>query len=163
MDASGRKALSVRFGAITAQNVGVLRVLNQKIFPVRYNDGFYSDILSMPRELTKFGIVEDIIVSAICCRVETMPGGVERVYIMTLGVLEPYRRYKLGGALLQSVLDYCEKSHMDHIYLHVQTSNAEAIKFYATYGFEITQTIHNYYRNITPPDCYILARSFGTQ
>ncbi|KAF0691345.1 Aste57867_17401 [Aphanomyces stellatus] len=154
-------AYPAQFGPITTHNVGVLRVLNRTIFPVRYNDSFYSDILSTPRELSKFGYVDGMIVAAICCRVETMPDGVERVYIMTLGVLEPYRKHRLGGALLQSVLDHCETSKMDHIYLHVQTSNAAAIRFYTHHGFQVTQTIHNYYRNISPPDCYILARTFS--
>ncbi|RQM11807.1 hypothetical protein B5M09_001016, partial [Aphanomyces astaci] len=107
-------ALPIEFGPITTQNVGVLRVLNQVIFPVRYTDSFYTDIVSTPRELSKFGIV----------------------------------------------LAHCERTHMDHIYLHVQTSNTDAIRFYTTHGFRITQTIYNYYRNISPPDCYILARSF---
>ncbi|ETV70450.1 hypothetical protein H257_14112 [Aphanomyces astaci] len=153
-------ALPIEFGPITTQNVGVLRVLNQVIFPVRYTDSFYTDIVSTPRELSKFGYVNGMIVSSICCRVEATPDGLDRVYIMTLGVLEPYRKLKLGGALLDSVLAHCERTHMDHIYLHVQTSNTDAIRFYTTHGFRITQTIYNYYRNISPPDCYILARSF---
>ncbi|KAF0752034.1 hypothetical protein AaE_006182 [Aphanomyces astaci] len=179
-------ALPIEFGPITTQNVGVLRVLNQVIFPVRYTDSFYTDIVSTPRELSKFGYVNGMIVSSICCRVEATPDGLDRVYIMTLGVLEPYRKLKLGesihdrrhvprfmgrlmrglhtgGALLDSVLAHCERTHMDHIYLHVQTSNADAIRFYTTHGFRITQTIYNYYRNISPPDCYILARSFASR
>ncbi|ETV91678.1 hypothetical protein H310_13755 [Aphanomyces invadans] len=161
MGSRDRDALPVEFGPITAQNVGVLRVLNQVIFPVRYNDAFYTDIVSTPRELSKYGCVNGMIVSSICCRVETMPDGFERVYIMTLGVLEPYRKHSLGGALLESVLAHCERMKMDHIYLHVQTSNAAAIRFYERHGFHVTQTIYNYYRNISPPDCFILARSFG--
>ncbi|RHY32560.1 hypothetical protein DYB32_002432 [Aphanomyces invadans] len=178
MGSRDRDALPVEFGPITAQNVGVLRVLNQVIFPVRYNDAFYTDIVSTPRELSKYGCVNGMIVSSICCRVETMPDGFDRVYIMTLGVLEPYRKHSLGelhstemftiswrlhagGALLESVLAHCERMKMDHIYLHVQTSNAAAIRFYERHGFHVTQTIYNYYRNISPPDCFILARSFG--
>jgi ribosomal protein S18 acetylase RimI-like enzyme len=117
-------------------------------------------------------------VGAICCRVESMPNGRERVYIMTLGVLEAYRKNKLGtheighafmsisckrsigAALLKSALDYCDEEGMDSIYLHVQTSNADALRFYERFGFEITHTIYNYYKNIVPPDCYILAKSF---
>ncbi|RHY14624.1 hypothetical protein DYB25_002188 [Aphanomyces astaci] len=183
-------ALPIEFGPITTQNVGVLRVLNQVIFPVRYTDSFYTDIVSTPRELSKFGTStrshhRPSFIVATVHRLPT-PDGLDRVYIMTLGVLEPYRKLKLGesihdrrhvprfmgrlmrglhtgGALLDSVLAHCERTHMDHIYLHVQTSNADAIRFYTTHGFRITQTIYNYYRNISPPDCYILARSFASR
>ncbi|OQR92283.1 acetyltransferase, GNAT family protein [Achlya hypogyna] len=148
------------FGPITTTNVGMLRVLNTVIFPVHYNDNFYIDIVETPRGLSKYGYIDGMAVGAICCRIETTHQGRERVYIMTLGVLAAYRQQHVGTALLESVLEYCAATGMDHIYLHVQTSNAAAIRFYLRLGFKITQTIHNYYKHIEPPDCYILAKSF---
>ncbi|KDO28870.1 hypothetical protein SPRG_05741 [Saprolegnia parasitica CBS 223.65] len=150
----------VAFGPITTANVGVLRVLNREIFPVHYTDSFYTDIVETPHGLSKYALVDGLAVGAICCRIETTLQKRERVYIMTLGVLAAYRRQHVGAALLQSVLAYCEQTGMDHIYLHVQTSNAGAIRFYLGHGFEIRQTIHNYYKHIVPPDCYILAKAF---
>jgi len=50
---------------------------------------------------------------------------------------------------------------MCEIYLHVQTNNEDAIKFYKKFGFEITDTIQNYYINIEPRDCYVVSKSFA--
>jgi hypothetical protein len=44
------------------------------------------------------------------------------------------------------------------VYLHVQTSNADALSFYRKkFGFETRGIIRNYYKRIEPPDCYVLA------
>lgn len=63
-----------------------------------------------------------------------------------------------GTRLLNHVLDLCSKQNISEIYLHVQTNNEDAINFYKKFGFEITDTIQNYYTNITPPDCYVLTK-----
>ena len=46
---------AITFGGINENNVEQLRLLNETIFPVRYNDKFYNDILHMLPEFTKFG------------------------------------------------------------------------------------------------------------
>lgn len=66
-----------------------------------------------------------------------------------------------GTKLLNHVFDLSAKQNISEIYLHVQTNNDDAIAFYKKFGFEITQTIHNYYMNITPPDCYVLTKFIG--
>jgi len=97
---------------------------------------------------------------------------------MTLGVLGPYRRYGIGthkkGFL---VLMFVGTKLLDHIlsqaqnqtrttptqpvktlYLHVQTTNQEAVDWYTKRGFIIEQTIEGYYRNIEDRDAHILVR-----
>ncbi|KAG1367567.1 N-alpha-acetyltransferase 50 [Cocos nucifera] len=68
---------------------------------------------------------------------------------------------KLGTKLLTHVLDLSSKQNISEIYLHVQTNNDDAIGFYKKFGFEITDTIQNYYANITPPDCYVLSKTIA--
>ncbi|CAA2933524.1 N-alpha-acetyltransferase 50 [Olea europaea subsp. europaea] len=104
----------------------------------------------------------DICVGSIACRLEKKEGGAIRVYIMTLGVLAPYRGLGIGTKLVSYVLDLCAKQNIGEIYLHVQTNNEDAINFYKKFGFEITETIQNYYTNITPPDCFVVTK-FITQ
>ena len=57
------------------------------------------------------------------------------------------------------ILDYAG-AHADvgEVYLHVQTSNEEALKFYAHFGFSVTGTIPNYYKRIEPPDCFVVSK-----
>lgn len=66
-----------------------------------------------------------------------------------------------GSKLLNHVLEMCSKQNMCEIYLHVQTNNEDAIKFYKKFGFKITDTIQNYYINIEPRDCYVVTKSFA--
>ena len=55
----------------------------------------------------------------------------------------------------------CTKQNVSEIYLHVQTNNEDAIKFYKKFGFDITDTIPDYYINIEPRDCYVVTKSFA--
>ena len=85
---------------------------------------------------------------------------------MTLAILAPYRRRNIASSLLQSVLDAVTGDEpkvpgIESIYLHVQTNNDSAIKFYDGFGIKIDQKIEGYYKRIDPPDCYVLLKSFG--
>jgi ribosomal protein S18 acetylase RimI-like enzyme len=153
--------LAVNFGAVTTANLEQLRLLNQTILPVRYNDKFYQDILLTPETMTKFAYWNGFVVGSICSRLEDKDNGKKKAYIMTLGCLAAYRSRGIGTKLLNSVLEACEADdEIEEIYLHVQTSNADAINFYKRFEFEISDTIKNYYKRIEPPDCYILKRCF---
>ena len=163
-------AASIRFGPLNINNIGMLRALNQAIFPVKYNEKFYSDILATPIAYTKFGYLDGYVISAICCRPELIANTQEssteqyELYIMTLGVLEPYRKQHIGTKLLAGVLDAAKHDlSINAIYLHVQTNNLVAIAFYKKFGFEVTETIPDYYKNISPSDCYVLKRRFNRQ
>ncbi|KAL6544273.1 hypothetical protein OROGR_010770 [Orobanche gracilis] len=156
MGSSGRE-VAVSLDSVRDKNLMQLRKLNTALFPVRYNDKYYADALATG-EFTKLAYYCDICVGSIACRVEKKESGGTRVYIMTLGVLAPYRGLGIGTKLVNHVLDLCLKQSIGEVYLHVQTNNEDAINFYKKFGFEITETIHNYYTNITPPDCYVVAK-----
>eukprot|EP00850_Spirogloea_muscicola_P004367 SM000018S03732 [mRNA] locus=s18:1073834:1074694:- [translate_table: standard] len=105
---------------------------------------------------------EDACVGAIACRVEPQEDGApgSRLYIMTLGVLAPYRRLGIATKLLEDFLELClEDESIYEVYLHVQVNNEEALSFYRRAGFEIAETIHNYYRRIEPPHCHVVRRT----
>ena len=56
-----------------------------------------------------------------------------------------------------------QDSNITEAYLHVQSNNTEAMEFYAKCGFEIGETVHNYYRRLNPPDAVILKRILAAE
>lgn len=146
-------------GDITVHNIKQLKRINEVVFPVVYNDKFYSDILEVG-ELAKLAYFNDIVVGAVCCR-EDKSDNTKRLYIMTLGCLAPYRRMGIGSVMLEHILNICEADGTyDNVYLHVQVNNGGAINFYEKFGFKIVETKENYYKKIEPADAFVLQRSF---
>lgn len=86
------------------------------VFPVSYNDKFYIDVLEAG-ELAKLAFYNDIVVGAVCCRVDSSENK-RRLYIMTLGCLYPYRRLGIGSVMVNHILNYVENDgNFDSIYL----------------------------------------------
>ncbi|KAK0541164.1 N-acetyltransferase 5 [Tilletia horrida] len=103
---------AVSLTAPTPNNIGQVRKLNSVLFPVRYSDKWYKDILKADNlALSRIGLYNDIPVGILAARYETASpshppeiGGVN-IYLMTLGVLAPYRRRGLAAELLRNLLD----------------------------------------------------------
>ena len=149
--------LTPSFGAINSNNINMLRKLNSVIFPVVYNDRFYSDILLTPEDFTMFAYFQGFVIGSVCCRIEPGEGGRKKLYIITLGVLAAYRKRGVASQLLNKVIS-ATKDHPEiyEVALHVQTSNTDAISFYTKHGFEQGEMLENYYKRIVPPHCYVL-------
>ena len=43
--------------------------------------------------------------------------------------------------------------------LHVQSNNEQALQFYKNNGFDVETHLENYYTDLTPSDCYYLAKT----
>mmetsp|Transcript_80358 Transcript_80358/g.260445 ORF Transcript_80358/g.260445 Transcript_80358/m.260445 type:complete len:188 (+) Transcript_80358:107-670(+) len=162
---SKRKPLKVDIGCLTEKNVGQLKKLNLATFPVTYQEQFYN-LLWKNLEYCRLGYYADSVVSAICCRIEDRPQGGKALYIMTLSVLTPYQRRGIASQLVKWAIEKAESEErkcdeVQEIYLNVQTSNESALTFYKSFGFEITETIPNYYVRISPPDCHVLRKSLN--
>jgi hypothetical protein len=104
---SSKKPLSskVTFASLTQNNLGTVRKLNSVLFPIKYSEKFYSDILLpevedfcklsvcqyvFPRlsakPITPAVYYNDVPVGTICCRVETKDS-TSHLYLLTMGVL----------------------------------------------------------------------------
>lgn len=81
---------------LNSNNINVFRRLNSVIFPVKYKESFYKDALSA-HEYSRLAFFNDLPVGGMSCRLENPEDDGEiGLYIMTLGVLAPYRRIGLG-------------------------------------------------------------------
>ena len=159
---TGKRALRVALRPIDMNNIGTLRVLNRAILPVTYKDKFYKNVLTYPVKFRQLAYKGANVVGAVCCRIENDPNSEDdkRLYMMIIGVLAAYRGLMIGTTMLEYILDQTSKYHHEikSIYLHVQTSNEDAITFYKKFGFEIIETIEDYYTRVEPKSCYILSR-----
>ena len=105
-----------------------------------------------------------MLVGAMCSRFEIVREDPRYInqYIMTLGVLAPYRRLGIGGILLREALRIAEEYHGEKIvhkvYLHVQTNNDTAVAFYKRFGFSVRRRLENYYTRIEPTSSFVVQR-----
>ncbi|OIT37355.1 hypothetical protein A4A49_21257 [Nicotiana attenuata] len=86
----GGREVAISLDGVRDKNMMQLKKINTAIFPVRYNDKYYTDAFASG-DFTKLAYYSDICVASIACRLEKKEGGAVCVYIMTLGVLAPYR------------------------------------------------------------------------
>lgn len=167
----------IDLGDITPHNIKLLKKVNQVVFPVVYHGDFYKDVLEAG-ELAKLAFFNDIVVGAVCCRVDSSAGvgaagscsappppapadpqAKKKLYIMTLGCLAPYRRLGVGSKMVEHVLNIVAKDgNYESVFLHVQVNNEGAINFYRNFGFDIVETKQNYYKRIDPADAYVLEK-----
>ncbi|KAF7361730.1 N-alpha-acetyltransferase 50 [Mycena venus] len=153
------------FASLTPNNLGTVRKLNSVLFPIKYSEKF-TKTSSCPRSRTSANsctITMSLVrLGTVCCRLENKDGQVS-LYLMTMGILAPYRSRQLGSTSLKLVLDAAAahtKPKIDRIYLHVQISNADAKKFYERHGFAEIGVHENYYKKIVPHDAWILEKRF---
>lgn len=75
--------------------------------------------------------------------------------ILNIGILEKYRRNKIGLKLVESVLNKLKKYDKYSICLDVRISNSFAIEFYKNLNFIIISRRKNLYTN-PPEDGYLM-------
>ncbi|KAG1677341.1 hypothetical protein FOA52_010720 [Chlamydomonas sp. UWO 241] len=150
--------LPVTFEILSDKNLAALKLLCNVIFPVKYQDDIYKQCMTF-EDLTQLAYNDSTLVGAIGARLENTPGGGPRMYIAILGVLAPYRGSRIGSRLLQHCLDaVAEYDEVEEAYLHVHSANEEAVEFYRRFGFEVRETVENYYRRLDPPHAVVLAK-----
>ena len=130
---SSYRTTVIELGDCTHHNLKQLKKINSVVFPVSYNDRFYLDVLESgelcksfchmhlihPNNIVlgKLAYYNDIVVGAVCCRIDIL-GHQRRLYIMTLGCLQPYRKLGIGTVMLNHILNYVENDgNFDNIFL----------------------------------------------
>ncbi|GAA5887843.1 hypothetical protein JCM5296_001785 [Sporobolomyces johnsonii] len=131
----------VNLGDLTPNNIGTVRKLHNCLFPVSYSDRFYSDCLDpqlTPEDYSKLIFYQDLPVGVLVCRLEPASApapdslakavaspapsaeqngtshGTQtyKLYVMTLGVLAPYRNQGLASKLLHHLLTTASSTHL---------------------------------------------------
>lgn len=150
------------FEEVNETNIDELEGINQVIFPIKYPRRVYDDIVACGgvSQLARLSDTSKRIVGGISCRLENTVNG-PILYIITLGVLSPYRSMGLGSMLLNRCLDMVQLCLPEvHVAkLHVQVGNDDAIRFYEKHGFEIVERIENYYVRVEPRHAVVLQKS----
>ena len=70
-----------------------------------------------------------------------------RAHIITIDVLEPYRRSGLGTLLLEEAHLRLRVAGAKRVVLEVSVENAPAQAFYRKHGYESTRRLRHYYRD----------------
>lgn len=127
---SEKKKLHVEFGDMNEKNINMLRKINFNVFPVKYATPFYINVATKYNQLSKFCFYNDIIVGAFTVRVEDFKEK-KYAYILTIGILEPYRKYGIGTLMMEQLeKEVTEKTDAVGIYLHMHVINEIGRKFY---------------------------------
>ncbi|KAI9254850.1 putative N-acetyltransferase san-like protein [Sporodiniella umbellata] len=147
---------------VTLETLPQLKELHKRVFPVTYGSNFYEYVLNSG-DLAKLIYYDNYCVGGICCRLERDQLGsfTAKLYMMTLGILWNYRSLGLGRILIDYILNVASRAtnpFITSIYLHAQTTNEKAIRFYLRNGFRIEAIEHDYYKLNESKDAYILTR-----
>ena len=157
-------SLDIVYHDLTYQNEGALKKMLETCLPVKYQKTFYEKLINLER-YSKLAYYKDVLIGAITCKEDVdrdeETGKEEKgVYIMTITVLEPYRRYGLASKMLTDAMeDYKKFPDLESIFLDVQVNNKSAMEFYAAQGFENVKMRKDYYTHIEPADSYFLRKS----
>lgn len=153
---------NIQLDDLTVNNLGVLKRINEAVLPISYQDSWYQDSLKVG-ELAKLAYFNDLPVGAIRCSLETPQNhnSPTRIYIMTLGVLEPYRRYGIATKLVNHVVEEAKGMYVHEILVHVWADNQAAIEWYTKRGFEKGDLVKGYYKKLPGDgDAYLMSLKF---
>jgi len=152
----------IELGSLTVHNIEQVKLLNSVVFPgVKYSKKLYDDQLTVD-EFAKMAFFDKIFVGAVCCRFEPLTAdspAPRRLYILSLGILAPYRRRGVASALCDHIVKHAGMDDsIENVFLHVKTTNDEAIGFYEAQGFKRKEVLKGYYSNIdrSSPDALVL-------
>lgn len=153
--------LQLRF--LSPQDIDQVKCLCRDWFPIDYPDTWYQEITSNPRffslAATLSGSIIGLIVAetkefshlakedrsllANCFLSNTKVG-----YILSLGVSQTYRKQGIASLLLDQLISYLNHNYCNQVkalYLHVLTTNTQAINFYEHRGFQVHSFLPYYY------------------
>jgi ribosomal-protein-alanine N-acetyltransferase len=138
--------------------------INLKTLPEHYSDYFYESLLAEMPEAFLVAEHQGKLVGYIMCKTEygfsnfKKLGFVKKGHVVSVAVLEDYRRQGLGSAIVEEALKGAKEKRCDELYLEVRCSNTDAVRLYEKLGFSIRQRLKSYYRD--GEDAFLMAIEF---
>lgn len=92
------------------------------------------------------------------------------LYIQSLGLLAPYRRYGLAAAAVQGILDAATTTtrpplvgaggqlRIDWVYAHVWTENEDGLAWYTARAFQKDSVLDDYYFKLKPGSAWVVKK-----
>lgn len=158
---------NIVYRPIHPSDLAVLESIHVALFPIRYELEFFLNVVN-GRDIVSWGAVDrsrpgslgDELIGFVTTRivpaseselVDMLGCNSSRsdqilVYILTLGVVEPYRQLGIASTLVQEVIKYASSmSNCRAVYLHVIDYNDPAILFYKKMSFKLERRLMKFY------------------
>ncbi len=141
---------------------GVISI-NLSCLPENYAYPFFEEILDELPETFLVAEKDGTLVGYIMCRSEyglsTLHkfGLARKGHIVSIAVLEEYRRKGLGLGLVEEALKALKNKNCSEVFLEVRVSNSDAIGLYEKLGFKVVSRLGCYYRD--GEDACMMARA----
>lgn len=163
----------IALDALTANNLGTFRKINEVTLPTRWPESWYQDSLSSD-QIVQLAYYTELPVGAIKAKaINTNHKGSSHslsqqaqlnskivpnaVYLESLAVLKAYQHLGIGSKLLDYLIKATKDKFIHEIVLHVHVDNNEAIDWYSKKGFTRGEVVKDYYKEqgLENPDAII--------
>ncbi|MEM4245892.1 MAG: N-acetyltransferase [Candidatus Bathyarchaeia archaeon] len=127
--------------------------INRLCLPENYTPGFFVDIYKNCPEAFLVAEVNGFITGYCMARIEFGFSEFNRIkmvkkgHLVSVAVLEPYRRLGIASSLLRQALSALYSRGVRECFLEVRETNTPGIFLYRKLGFEIARTIPQYYHD----------------
>jgi len=155
--------LQLRF--LGPQDIEYVKTLCSSWFPIDYPDTWYTEITSNPRFYSLAATLQGRIIGLIVAETKELghlakedrsilassfKKGTKVGYILSLGVVEDFRKQGIASLLLENLISHLTSdafttARVKALYLHVLTTNSQAITFYEHRGFIVHSFLPYYY------------------
>ena len=145
------------------EDIPIVMYINKVSLPENYPEWFFEEHLERWGEAFYVAEVGGKVVGYVMSRVEfgapyVVEGSiVKKGHIVSIAVLEGYRRRGIGRRLMENALRSLKEVYdCKEVYLEVRVSNMPAIRLYEKLGFKKVRIIPMYY--LDGEDAYLMAR-----
>ncbi|KAL5019059.1 hypothetical protein ScPMuIL_004781 [Solemya velum] len=156
-----QREIQLRF--LNPADIPDVKNLCSEWFPIEYPDTWYEDITSNPKFYSLAATYHNRIIGLIVAEIKVKlklnkedadilasfyPPNVQVAYILSLGVVDDFRRHGIASLLLDSLISYLTSTDTfdcKALYLHVLSSNLIAIHFYERRSFQLHCFLPYYY------------------